>query len=146
MVQNDPKIRQLGDYAKEHGYAMVVAFAIANDGQRYEVVTYGFNAGLCTRARAAGDQLAELVDEGQWPDFSDVESSEPPQTVEAGESQRVQPCPTCEGCGRVADDGDQTSWSLWENIPLGSSAAVAHGLVKPMTCPTCGGTGKVGGA
>ncbi len=51
-------------------------------------------------------------------------------------------CPKCEGCGKIATDEDGTSWSAWLELPLGSSFAVLAGLIKPITCPECGGSGR----
>lgn len=51
-------------------------------------------------------------------------------------------CTKCEGCGKVANDADQTPWRHWLRLPLESSAAVLMGLVRPVPCPRCGGTGK----
>ena len=50
-------------------------------------------------------------------------------------------CPTCDGCGNVADDEDQTPWSFWEALPPGTNAAMVAGLVQPKPCPDCGGIG-----
>jgi len=50
-------------------------------------------------------------------------------------------CLKCDGCGRVADTDDQEPWSAWLALPLQSAGAVVMGLVKPMTCPACGGLG-----
>lgn len=49
-------------------------------------------------------------------------------------------CSRCDGCGRI-DDGDGAPWSAWLALPLGSAAAVVAGIVKPITCPDCGGSG-----
>lgn len=46
-------------------------------------------------------------------------------------------CRTCEGCGRVANDGSNTPWIRWLQIPLGSSIAVLTGLVRAIPCPDC---------
>ncbi len=51
-------------------------------------------------------------------------------------------CTKCEGCGQVADTEDQEPWVYWSTLPPQSAAAVAMGLVKPIPCPQCGGTGK----
>lgn len=51
-------------------------------------------------------------------------------------------CPKCEGCGKVATDEDQSPWTYWLELPLQSSLAVLSGIVKPVDCPECGGTGK----
>jgi hypothetical protein len=54
-------------------------------------------------------------------------------------------CPKCWGCGKVADTEDQEPWTAWEELPPGSDLAVRAGLVKPLTCPVCDGSGKSGG-
>ena len=50
-------------------------------------------------------------------------------------------CPKCDGCGQIADDEDQTPWKFWQELPAKSAAAVFLGLVKPIVCPACKGTG-----
>lgn len=50
-------------------------------------------------------------------------------------------CNRCDGCGKIADSDDGEPWSVWLAMPLQSSAAVLMGLVKPIPCPACGGTG-----
>lgn len=52
-------------------------------------------------------------------------------------------CPSCEGCGKVANDTDQTPWTHWINLPEQSKLAIYMGLVHPVRCARCGGTGKV---
>jgi DnaJ-class molecular chaperone len=52
-----------------------------------------------------------------------------------------EPCPTCEGCGRVSDTDNPEPWSRWLALPPGSNLAVVMGLVKPKECPSCDGTG-----
>lgn len=52
-----------------------------------------------------------------------------------------QRCDRCMGCGKIADSDDGEPWSDWEALPPGSDAAVKLGLVKPIPCPDCGGTG-----
>lgn len=54
----------------------------------------------------------------------------------------LEKCPTCDGCGQVADDEDHTPWSEWLSLPVKSGAAVILGLVHPLSCPDCGGTGR----
>lgn len=51
-------------------------------------------------------------------------------------------CTTCDGCGRVANDEDMTPWSLWEAMPAASKLAINMGLVRPVTCPDCAGSGR----
>lgn len=52
-------------------------------------------------------------------------------------------CQYCDGCGRVADTEEQEPWSAWENLPVKSAIGVLIGLVQPMPCPQCNGTGKM---
>jgi hypothetical protein len=52
-------------------------------------------------------------------------------------------CEGCDGCGKIANDEDGTPWSAWTSLPLHSAAAVVAGIVKPITCPGCNGTGAV---
>ncbi len=51
-------------------------------------------------------------------------------------------CDRCDGCGKIADDSDGTPWKYWIEMPVQSAAAVIIGLVKPIECPKCHGTGK----
>ncbi len=50
-------------------------------------------------------------------------------------------CLKCGGCGQVADTEDQEPWSYWLELPLQSATAVLLGIVKPIDCPECSGTG-----
>lgn len=52
-------------------------------------------------------------------------------------------CPKCEGCGKVANTEDMEPWTAWEKLPPGSDLAVRMGIVRPMPCPVCFGSGKV---
>ena len=51
-------------------------------------------------------------------------------------------CQACDGCGKVANTDDKEPWTVWANLPVKSAAAVIMGLVKPIPCDECGGTGK----
>ncbi len=51
-------------------------------------------------------------------------------------------CMRCDGCGQIANSDDGESWTSWENLPPGSDLAVVVGLVFPITCPVCTGSGK----
>lgn len=51
-------------------------------------------------------------------------------------------CTRCDGCGKIANTDDGEPWSVWLDLPVGSAAAILLGIVRPLTCPACGGTGK----
>lgn len=51
-------------------------------------------------------------------------------------------CAGCWGCGRVADSDDAEPWSFWESLSSPSNMAVVMGLVHPVPCPECDGTGR----
>lgn len=55
--------------------------------------------------------------------------------------KRREPCPNCLGDKQIADSEDGERWSAWANLPPGSDLAVRTGMVKPITCPECNGTG-----
>lgn len=50
-------------------------------------------------------------------------------------------CEKCYGCGQVADTRDQEPWKVWLEMPLQSAIAVQMGLVRPIPCPVCKGSG-----
>ena len=52
-------------------------------------------------------------------------------------------CMKCDGCGRVADDDEETPWRYYEELPVKNAAAVFMGLITPKPCPECGGSGAV---
>lgn len=58
-----------------------------------------------------------------------------------GEDDMAQ-CAKCMGCGWVADTADQEPWSMWANLPPESAIAARIGLVQPIRCPQCEGSGK----
>jgi predicted nucleic-acid-binding Zn-ribbon protein len=51
-------------------------------------------------------------------------------------------CPKCEGCGEIANDEDGLPWTHWQELPTAASFAIRLGLIFPIECPECGGTGK----
>lgn len=53
----------------------------------------------------------------------------------------TEPCRRCDGCGQIASGDEGAPWSTWLNLPLQSSVAVLVGLVRPLPCPDCGGSG-----
>lgn len=54
-------------------------------------------------------------------------------------------CGRCDGCGQIANSEAGEPWTAWLDMPLGSSSAVLLGLVAPIPCPDCNGTGRTGG-
>ncbi|WP_201790366.1 hypothetical protein [Prescottella equi] len=84
----------------------------------------------------AGDAVQTLVD-----DFCAVT-----QLGTVNVTCETPPCAKCEGCGQVANDDDESPWTAWASLPPGSDLAVRTGLVRPVTCPDCLGTGKRGNA
>lgn len=52
-------------------------------------------------------------------------------------------CPTCWGSGKIANDDDQSPWPVWRDMEPPSNMAVTMGLVFPIKCPSCKGTGMV---
>lgn len=53
------------------------------------------------------------------------------------------PCDRCEGCGQIANTNSGEAWTHWADMPVKSAAAVMMGIVRPISCPDCGGSGKV---
>ena len=51
-------------------------------------------------------------------------------------------CTKCEGCGQVANTECQEPWTAWESLPAAAQGAIRAGLVRPVVCPECGGSGK----
>ena len=49
-------------------------------------------------------------------------------------------CTQCLGWKRV-DDGEGASWKYWAELPAQSAIGFTLGLVKPIQCPRCKGTG-----
>jgi len=50
-------------------------------------------------------------------------------------------CEQCEGCGKIADSESGEPWTYWEALPPSCDLAVKLGIVKPIECPRCSGTG-----
>lgn len=50
-------------------------------------------------------------------------------------------CERCHGWKQV-DDGEGQSWKYWAELPAQSRIAVTMGLVKPVQCPECKGSGR----
>ena len=57
-------------------------------------------------------------------------------TIYEGEDK----CSKCEGWKRV-DSVSGDTWKHWAELPVTSQIAVQVGLIKPVECPRCHGTG-----
>lgn len=51
------------------------------------------------------------------------------------------PCLACDGCGKVANSEDREPWTAWTSLPPQSQLAITLGLVRPIVCDRCDGTG-----
>jgi len=51
-------------------------------------------------------------------------------------------CKRCNGCGRIANSDSGEPWTAWADLPPGSDIAVRLGIVRPIPCPVCRGTGE----
>lgn len=58
-------------------------------------------------------------------------------TIHEGEDA----CQQCLGWKRVANTDGQESWMYWAELPTQAAIAIQIGLVKPIECPRCHGTG-----
>lgn len=50
-------------------------------------------------------------------------------------------CKRCLGWKRVANSDDGESWKYWAELAPPSNLAVQLGIVVPLVCPRCDGTG-----
>lgn len=57
-------------------------------------------------------------------------------------NDNTEPCHRCLGCGQLANSDDREPWTTWQDLPPGSDLAVRLGLVRPVPCDICGGSGK----
>jgi hypothetical protein len=53
-------------------------------------------------------------------------------------------CPDCEGCGQLANTETREPWTAWSELPPGADLAVRLGMVRPVKCSRCDGSGEVG--
>jgi len=86
---------------------------------------------------------------GHWrirePGEDEETGLEPCRAANEGEiamSEDTRECSRCSGCGEIANDDDGTPWKYWAELPPGSDLAVKAGIVSPIECPECHGTGK----
>ncbi len=61
---SDPKIRDLANYSKKHGYERAVVVGISSDRETFSITTYGANAALCKNAAKIGDRIFDLIADG----------------------------------------------------------------------------------
>lgn len=52
------------------------------------------------------------------------------------------PCRHCLGWKKIANSTDGESWKYWAELPSPENLAVVIGVVFPVDCPRCQGTGK----
>lgn len=74
----------------------------------------------------------------------DVPAVTAPAVVEQPAPTEPEKCGRCDGCGRIADSDSGEPWTAWAELPPGSDIAVRLGIVKPIPCPSCGGSGVAG--
>lgn len=88
-------------------------------------------------------QLCELVRDHDLDD----DSSYPPDRLAALVVAAIpRMCRRCEGCGQIADSADGEPWSfwlVWTAVAVPVQHAVTAGLVRPISCPDCGGAGRI---
>lgn len=53
----------------------------------------------------------------------------------------TKPCPWCDGSGKRANTPGREPWTVWMNLPLKSAMAVTMGVVRPVECDMCEGSG-----
>lgn len=58
------------------------------------------------------------------------------------EPRKLDVCWQCDGCGRIADSAGGEPWTVWQELQPPANVAVVTGVVSPVTCPACGGTGR----
>ena len=58
--------------------------------------------------------------------------------------KRQSTCIKCKSCGKVSDDRFEKPWSDVEKYP-DAGLAIILDIMKPKTCPSCVGSGKVEG-
>lgn len=51
-------------------------------------------------------------------------------------------CARCEGCGQLANTDKAEPWTAWTSLPPGNDLAVRMGLVVPVPCYACDGSGS----
>ena len=51
-------------------------------------------------------------------------------------------CGRCAGCGQISDGDPGEPWSAWMALPVESAVGMLAGIVKPIDCPDCNGTGE----
>lgn len=66
MGWNDnPKVRQLGDYADRHGFEQAVVVGVNRASNTFEIVSYGNNADRCKKAKMLADRIYQEIENGE---------------------------------------------------------------------------------
>lgn len=96
-------------------------------------VVAGVRAGLSVVAAILAEQDARIgaLDNAREP-AEQRSDPDPPK-----------PCARCRGCGKIANSEEGEPWSDWDSLPAGADLAVRMGIVRPITCPSCHGSGEV---
>lgn len=61
--------------------------------------------------------------------------------LDSAMEELTEKCARCDGCGKIANSDDGEPWTMWLKLPLESSQAVLAGIIRPIDCPVCKGSG-----
>ena len=65
MAWNDnPKVRQLAEYADRHSFEQAVVIGINKESDTFEIVSYGNNADRCKKAKLLADRIFQEIENG----------------------------------------------------------------------------------
>lgn len=62
---DDPKVRELGEYADRYGFEQAVVIGIKKASNTFELVSYGNNAARCKKARHLAAGVFQEIKNGQ---------------------------------------------------------------------------------
>ena len=58
---NDPLVRDLADYCNKHKFPMGIFWGITENGNHYQLVTFGKSRGLCDEAKKIGNKVIDTI-------------------------------------------------------------------------------------